>query len=263
VTCPGRFVINEAENWIAYERSTGISIVDLSSEALLHQIRSPWPMSLWRLSLSPDGRELYFRAWWSPANIGPFVLDTQDMQLYRVFDYPVDNLFRSQEGSKLVIGTRPKAWMMEMDPNMPVCKAFGQKITDNDLINDQIERESRAIAADPLYPENYLERGLAYTAVDQYDKAESDLEQFDDLVTKDDHHVIYRMFLWMNEYYKNELDEVAEFLAPYAERLMDRFPEDIPSYRDLILKIIEKAESNGKTEFAERWKAKLHEVEGR
>jgi len=263
ITCPGLFVINEDANWIAYERSIGISIVDLSSEALLHQIRSPWPMSLWRLSLSPNGRELCFRAWWTPANIGPLVLDTQDMQLYRVFDYPVDNLFRSQDGSKLVVGTRPKTWMMEVDPNIPICQAFGQRIAGNDLISEQIERKSRAIAADPLYPENYLERGLAYMSSGRRQKAESDLRQFDRLVTKDDHHVIYRIFLWMKEYYRNELYEEAEFLGPYAEKLMDRFPEDISSYRDVIEKMIEETESTGKPEIAKRWRAKLHEAEGR
>ncbi|MEJ2703538.1 MAG: hypothetical protein P8Z79_13960, partial [Sedimentisphaerales bacterium] len=263
VKCPGRFVINEGQNWIAYERSTGISIVDLSSGALLRQIRSPWPLNLWHLSLSPDGRELWFRAWWTPANIGSFILDTQEMQLYRVFDYPVDSLFRSQDGSKLIIGTRPTAWIMEVDPNVSICQPFGGKIADNDLITDQIETKSQAIAADPLYPENYLERGLAYVSLGQKQKAESDLQQFDRLVTKDDHHVIYRIFLWMKEYYTNELDETAEFLAPYAEHLMDRFPEDVASYRDLMVAIVDKTESDGRSEIADRWRAKLQKVERR
>jgi serine/threonine protein kinase/Tfp pilus assembly protein PilF len=263
VKCPGRFVINEGQNWIAYERSTGISIVDLSSGALLRQIRSPWPLNLWHLSLSPDGRELWFRAWWTPANIGSFILDTQEMQLYRVFDYPVDSLFRSQDGSKLIIGTRPTAWIMEVDPNVSICQPFGGKIADNDLITDQIETKSQAIAADPLYPENYLERGLAYMSLGQKQKAESDLQQFDRLVTKDDHHVIYRIFLWMKEYYTNELDETAEFLAPYAEHLMDRFPEDVASYRDLMVAIVDKTESDGRSEIADRWRAKLQKVERR
>ena len=255
--CPGRFVINENENWIAYEKPTGIDIVDISSRALLYEFRSPWPLYMWGLSLSPNGRELCFRTWWSSPNIGPLIFDTQDKQLYRVFDYPVDHIFRSPDGSKLAIGARPKAWIMEVDPNIPICQALGQKIPGNDLIADQIERKSQAIVADPLYPENYLERALAYMSLDEHENAESDMRQFDALVTSDDHHVGYEIFWWLRQCYFNKLYEEAEFLAPHAEKLMERFPADVPSYRELIIEIVEKNESMGKIELAKRWRTKL------
>jgi tetratricopeptide (TPR) repeat protein/Tol biopolymer transport system component len=261
--CPGRFVINEDENWIAFEKPTGIDIVDLSSGSLLYQYRSPWPLFSWGLSLSPNGRELCFRTWWSSVNIGPLILDTQDKQLYRVFDYPIDNLFRSPDCSKLVIGARPKAWIMEVDPNIPICQILGQKIPGNDLITDQIERKSQAIAADPLYPENYLKRALAYISFGQRQNAESDMRQFDALVTSDDHHVGYEIFWWLRQCYFNQLYEEAELLAPYAEKLMDRFPADIPSYRDLIEESAEKNESNGKIELAQRLRAKLRDLDNK
>jgi len=258
--CSGRFVINEDENWIAFARSTGIRIVDLSSGALLHQFRSPWPLNMWGVSLSRDGRELCFRTWWSSTNIGPLIFDMQEKQLYRVLDYPIDSLFRSQDGSRLIVSARPKAWSMDVDPNLPICQILGQRMPGNDLITDQIQRESQAIAADPVYPDNYLERAMAYTSLGHSQKAESDLRQFDSLVTQYDHHVGHRIFMWIREYYNNGLCEAAELLTPHAEKLMDRFPEDIPSYRDLIEQIIAWGERENKPKIAARWKAKLEEI---
>jgi serine/threonine protein kinase/Tfp pilus assembly protein PilF len=258
--CPAHFVINENENWIAYVKPTGVDIVDLSSGALLYEFRSPWPISAWGLSLSPDGRELCFRSWWSTPNIGPFIFDTQDKKLYRVFDYPVDNLFRSPDGAKLAIGTRPTAWIMEVDPDIPICKALGQKMPDNDLITDEIERISQAVAADPLYPENYLRRALAYMSLSQYQKAESDLQQFLALVMNEDH-LGYDIFWWLRQCYDNQLLKQAELLIPHAEKLMEHFPADVHSYRDLIEKCAEINAQNDKIELAERWKVKLRELD--
>jgi hypothetical protein len=204
---------------------------------------------------------LCFRTWWSSAIIGPLIYDIKDKQLYRVLDYPVDNLFRSPDGSKLAIGARPNAWIMEVDPDLPICQALGQKIPGNDLITDQIERKSRAIAADPLYPENYLERALAYMSLGQRQKAEADLREFDRLVTKNDHHIGYTLFRWIRECYRNELYESAELLVLSAEKLMDRFPEEIPSYRELVEEIIKLNEQIGKSEFPARWRTKLQDLD--
>jgi len=261
VKCSGKFVINEDKDWIACKTSTGFKMVHLTSGALLYQFRSPWPYNYWGMSLSPDGRELCFKAWWSSPNIGPLILDTQEMQLYRVFDYPVDNLFRSQDGSKLAIGTRPTAWVLDMDPNVPICHAIGQVIPNNDLTSDLVQAESQEIASDPLYPENYLERAMAYMALGRSMEAKSDLLQFDSLVTKNDHHLGCKVFTWIKQYYQSGLYEEAELLIPHAEKLMDSFPDHIPSYRNQIEQIIKWSEGKDKPEIAARWKAKLHKFD--
>jgi serine/threonine protein kinase len=258
IECPGCFAINEDENWIAYDKTTGIDIVDLSSGALLYEFHCPWPIDIWSLSLSPDGRELYFRTWWSSIIIGPIIFDTREKQLYRVLDYPVDQIFRSTDGTKLAVGTRPTAWIMEVDPNIPVCQFIGQKIPGNDLIADEIKRLSQEIATDPLWPKNYIRRAIAYTSIDQYRNAESDLQQFETL-TVNDNHLVYETFWWLRQCYKYELYKQAEFLFPCAERLMIHFPEAVSSYRDLIEECAEINAQNGKIKLAERWKAKLQD----
>jgi serine/threonine protein kinase len=260
ITCPGHFAINEHENWIASVKLTGIDIIDLSSGALLHELCSPWPIDIWRLSLSPDGRELCFRTWWSPVMIGPIIFDTKEKQLYRVFDYPVDQIFRSLDGTKLVVGTRPKAWIMEVDPNVPICQSIGQKIPDNDLVADEIRRISQDIVNDPLWPNYYIQRAIAYMSGDQYQKAQSDLEQYVALVMNDDR-LGYEIFWWLRQCYKAQLYKQAEFLIPYAEKLMEHFPSDVPSYRDLIEECAEINTQNGKLELAEMWKAKLRDLD--
>jgi tetratricopeptide (TPR) repeat protein len=261
--CPGSFAINEAENWIALADAGGISIVDFSTKSLLYQCPTPWPLSQWRLCLSADGRELSFYGMYSQIDTDVFVLDTHSWRLYRFLNYPVDRFARSPDGSRLAVGAKRDIWMMEVDPNFPTCQILGQEIPANDLVGYTIEQYTQAIAADPLYPENYLERALAYMSLDQYGKAGADLEQFDALITRDDHFAGYAIFECLRQYYLRRLYEQAEFLAPHAEKLMNRFPEDMPSYRDLILKIIEENESNSKNELAERWRLKLQELDKR
>lgn len=198
--------------------------------------------------------------WWSSVTIGSIVFDTQEKQLYRVFDYPVDQLFRSPDGTKLAIGTRPTAWIMEVDPKVPICQSIGQKIPGNDLISYEIERISQNITTDPLWPKNYIRRALAYMSLNQYRKAQSDLQQFVTLAMNDEH-LGYEIFWWLRQCYENQLDKQAEFLIPYAEKLMERFPADVPSYRDLIEECAEINTQNGKIEVAEQWRAKLQELD--
>jgi hypothetical protein len=259
IECPGCFIVNEDENWIAYDISTGIDIVDLSSGVLLHEFRSPLPIDIWSLDLSPDGRELCFKTWFSSVMIGPIIFDTQKKQLYHVLDYPVDQIFRSPDGTKLAIGTRPTAWIMEVDPNIPICQAIGQKIPGNDLTSYEIERISQDIAADPIWPKNYIRRAIAYMSIDQYQNAESDLQQFETL-TVNDNHLGYEIFWWLRQCYKYELYKQTEFLIPHAEKLIERFPSDVPSYRDLIEEIVEINSENGRNELAEQWKTKLRDL---
>ena len=192
--------------------------------------------------------------------IGPIIFDTQEKQLYRVLDYPVDQIFRSPDGSKLAIGTRPTAWIMEMDPNVTICQVLGQKIPDNDLIADEIRRISQDIVGDPLWPKNYIRRAVAYMSLDKYQNAESDLQQFETL-TVNDNHLGYEIFWWLRQCYKYELYKQAQFLLPYAEKLMEHFPEEVPSYLDLIEEIIEINSENGKIELADIWKAKLRKLD--
>jgi hypothetical protein len=150
---------------------------------------------------------------------------------------------------------------MEVDPSLPICKIFGQKILNNNLINDLVQRESQEITADPLYPENYLERAMAYMSLGRKKDAESDLQQFDNLVTKNDHHIGYKLFIWIKKYYEDGLYEKAELLTPHAEKLMDRFPEDIPSYQKQIEQIIAWCEGNDRPEIAGRWRVKLQKFD--
>jgi len=258
--CPGNFAICEAENWIATGKPTGIELMDLSTGSVFYRCPSPWAQNSWGLNLSPDGSELSFFCPYPHIPIDPLILDIHHKRLYRVFAYPIWKFLLSPDGSKLAIGASYRIWIMETDPNLTISQSLGQWVSEGELIPGEIEKQSEAIAADPLYPENYLRRAIAYMSLDQFDKAEADLEQFDVLVTKDDHHVGYEIFWWITRCYSNELVEEAKFLLPYAESLMNRFPAEVPSYRELIVKIIEKIESNDEPELAERWRGKLQEL---
>ena len=97
-------------------------------------------------------------------------------------------------------------------------------------------------------------------SLDEYQKAESDLRQFDTLVTSDDHHVGGEIFWWLRQCYFNGMYREAELLAPHAKRVMERFPTDVPSYRDLIEEIVERTERDGMTELSGLWNAKLQDL---
>lgn len=151
---------------------------------------------------------------------------------------------------------------MEVDPNIPICQILGEKIPDNDLTSYEIEKISQDIATDPLWPKNYIRRAIAYMSIDQYKKAESDLEQFAALAMNDEH-LDYEMFWWLRQCYKNQLYKQAEFLIPYAEKLMTRFPADVPSHRDMIEEIVKINTENGRIELAELWKTKLQKLDNK
>jgi hypothetical protein len=71
------------------------------------------------------------------------------------------------------------------------------------------------------------------------------------------------LFLCLKNCYANSLHDAAARLAPYAERFMERFPAEVPSYRDLIVKMTEQHEREGRTELAARWRAKLQAFESK
>ena len=261
IKAQGRFVISEEDNWIAFAGNTKISLVDLSSGSLLNQYAPPWTLGGWRLSLLPHSRELCLTSRYSNIDAGPFIVDTRNERLYRVLNHPVDRVVWSPDGSKLAIGATRDIWIMDADPNFPTFQDLGEPSSEADLINDEIKKKSQAIANDPLYPENYLRRAVDYMSLNQYQEAQSDLEQFDALVTSDDHHVGFEIFWWLRQCYDGQLDKEAELLAHYAEKLMDRFPADVPSYRDLIIAIAKRNEKNGKPELARRWRMKLQETQ--
>ena len=102
---------------------------------------------------------------------------------------------------------------------------------------------------------------MAYLSVGRYAEAESDLRQFDALVTSDDHHIGYELFFWLKECYANGLHEAAARLAPYAERFMERFPAEAPSFRSLIVEMVERHEREGRIELAGRWKERLQRLQ--
>jgi len=235
--------------------------VDISSGSLLYECLSPWPSQSLRISPSPDGRELCFTTGYGPLKIGPFILDTQHKRLYEVLAYPVDEIVRSPDGSRLAIGANRDVWIMEIDPNLSTCEALGHAVSEKGIVTCEIQRMTRSIVADPFHPENYLRRSLAFMSLDEREKAESDLGQFDALVTSEDHHVGYEVFWWLKRCYVNTLYDRAELLAPHAEKLMERFPDEVPSYRDLVEDIIKQNERNGKPELAARWRAKLQELD--
>jgi serine/threonine protein kinase/tetratricopeptide (TPR) repeat protein len=258
---PGSFVPCEERGWLAFGTPTGIGIVDTGSGSVLHRCPSPWPMSYWQLQRSPSGRELFFASWWSYIHVGPIVLDMETKELYQVLDYPADQILWSPDGSKIVIAANCEAWILDADPNLTISRSLGRKIPGGDLIAYELAKLTRAIAADPLYPENYLERAVAYMSLGRYADAESDLQQFDALVTSNDHHIGYELFWWLKECYANGIHDGAALLASYAERFMERFPKEVPSYRSLVVEMAEQHEREGRTELAVRWRAKLQGLE--
>ncbi|MCU0916762.1 MAG: hypothetical protein MUC88_19715 [Planctomycetes bacterium] len=154
-------------------------------------------------------------------------------------------------------------WILNADPNRPISQRLGRQIPNGDLVAHELAKLGRALAADPEYPENYLERAVAYLSLGRYPEAESDLRQFDTLVTKDDHHIGYELFSWLKDCYTNKLLDAAARLEPYAEKFMARFPAEVPSCRSLIVEMVEQHERQGRTELAGRWKTRLQELESR
>jgi tetratricopeptide (TPR) repeat protein len=254
---PGSFLPCEPRGWMALGAPTGVSLVDLASGSVLHRCPSPWPLAYWQLHRSPSGEELSFASRWSYLNVGPFVLDTETKELYQVLDYPAVQILWSPDGSKIAIIANAELWILDADPNLPISQRLGHKIPGGDLFAHELAKLDRAIAADPLYPENHLERAVAYLSVGRYADAESDLRQFDALVTSDDHHIGYELFSWLKECYGNNLHDAAARLEPYAEKFMERFPAEVPSFQPLIVEMAEQHEREGRTEMAVRWKAKL------
>jgi hypothetical protein len=194
-------------------------------------------------------------------NVGPFVLDTETKELYQVLDHPAIQILWSPDGSKIAIEANADAWVLDADPNRPISQRLGYQIPGGDLFAYELAKLNRAVAADPLYPENYLERAVAYLSVGRYADAESDLRQFDARVTKDDHHIGYELFSWLKDCYDNNLLDAAARLEPYAERFMERFPAEVPSFRPLIVEMVTQPELAGRPELTARWKAKLQRSE--
>jgi hypothetical protein len=258
---PGSFLPCEQRGWMALGAPTGISLVDLASQSILYRCPSPWPLSYWQLNRSPSGRELCFAAQWSYLNVGPLVLDTETKELYQVLDHPAVQILWSPDGSKIAIDACAGAWALDADPNLPISRRLGHKIPGGDLFAYELAKLDRAIAADPGYPENYLERAVAYLSVGRYAEVESDLRQFEARVTKDDHHIGYELFSWLKDCYGNELLDSAARLEPYAEKFMGRFPAEVPSFRPLIVEMVTQHERTGRTELAARWKATLRRSE--
>jgi serine/threonine protein kinase/Tfp pilus assembly protein PilF len=254
---PGSFVTCEKRGWIAFGTPTAVILVDPGSGSVLHRCSLPWPLNLWQLHRSPSGKELFFSSWWSYIHVGAFVLDTETKELYQVLDYPADQILWSPDGSKVAIAAGRNVWVLDVDPNLPISQRLGRKIPGGDLIGYELGKLTRAIAADPLYPENYLERAVAYMSLGRHSDAESDLQQFDAMVTSNDHHVGYELFWWLKECYANGMQDGAALLTPHAEKFMDRFPAELPSYRPLIVEMAEQHEREGRTDLAGRWKAKL------
>jgi hypothetical protein len=258
---PGSFVPCDERGWMAFGTPTGIRLVDIVSGSVRHHCRSPWPLPHWQLHRSPSGRELSFASMWSYFNIGPFILDTETKELYQVLDYPARQILWSPDGSKVAVVAAAELWMLDVDAHLPIHQRLGRKIPGGDLVGYELAKLDRAIAADPLYPENYLERAVAYLSVGRYAEAESDLRQFDTLVTSDDHHIGHALFWWLKECYANGLHEAAARLAPYAERFMERFPVEAPSFRSLIVEMVERHERDGRIELAGRWKERLQRLQ--
>jgi len=44
---------------------------------------------------------------------------------------------------------------------------------------------------------------------------------------------------------------------------MERFPDEVPSYRNLIEEIAERSGQDGKMKLSLKWKAKLQDLEGK
>ncbi|MBN1507256.1 MAG: protein kinase [Sedimentisphaerales bacterium] len=263
VRLPGWFVPCEEQGWMAFGTPADMSIVDMTSGSTLYRCPSPWPLFVWQLQRSPSGKELFFASWWSYKQVGPIVLDTETKELYQVLDYPVDQILWSPDGSKVAIGASREIWILNADPNLLISQRLGSRIPGGDLIAHEVAKLSRAIAVDPLYPENYLERAVAYMSSGRYADVESDLRQFDAVVTSDDHHIGYELFWWLKECYANGMHDGAALLTPYAERFMERFPAEVPSYKPLVVEMAEQHEREGRTELAARWRAKLQAFESR
>jgi len=254
---PGWFVPCEERGWMAFGAPTGVSLVDCVSGSILYHCSLPWPPSGWQLHCSPNGRELFFASWGSPIRAGPFVLDTEAKELYRVLDYPVDQMLWSPDGSKVAVAANCEVWIVDVDPNVPISRSLGHKVPGNDLLGYELAKLTLAVATDSLYPENYLERAMVYMSLGRYPEADSDLRQFEAVVTTDDHHIGYELFLCLKNCYANALHDAAALLVPYTERFMQRFPKEVPSYRALIVEMAQQHEQEGRTELANRWKARL------
>ncbi|MCU0917919.1 MAG: protein kinase [Planctomycetes bacterium] len=257
----GCFLPCEPQGWMALGWPTGIRLVDLASQSVLHRCPSPWPVGHWQLHRSPNGKELSFASWWSRILTGTYILDTETKELYEMLDHPACQILWSPDGSKIAIAANSEIWVLRADPNYPISRRLGRKVPGGDLFAHELAKLNRAIAADPSYPENYLERAVAYCTAGRYAEAEADLRQFEALVTKDDHHIGHELFSWLKDCYGNNLEDAAARLEPYAERFMERFPAEMPSCRPIMVAMIAQHERRGRTELATRWKARLQAVE--
>ena len=260
-----RFVLSKDETWLAFETSKGLQVLDTSSGLVLAKWASPWPLYGWALHLAPNEKELCIGACSWTGNIGTFIYNIEQNCARQVFDNPVGQALWSPDGSKLAINAAGEIWIADIDPNVPTHEALGQAMSLEDVVNRWIAQRTQTIAVDPLDPEIYLERAIAYLSRKDYEKAEADLDVFDTLITRE--HCTWwclgcELYWWAWQHYHVGRYKEAELLGLHAVKMRFRFP-DIGWMEGLSEVLLYTYDAWNKPKLAQEWRTRLSDFKAK
>jgi hypothetical protein len=157
-------------------------------------------------------------------------------------------------------------WLADVDSNTPIKEMFGQTMTQEDFLIWQLQKWTQRIKANPEETELYLERALIYITVQDYDRANVDLQTFKGLLTPRDKHLYFMICWWGWLYCIHDLFNEGEFIMLSAAELIPMFPNtQLGLYGQLqpVKNLVSLYEKWGKPEKAEYWQAKLPQTEAK
>ncbi|MBN2314255.1 MAG: protein kinase, partial [Sedimentisphaerales bacterium] len=263
------FCISPNGSLIAIERMGRIRVLTFPGGQEIARWELPWPLESWanQLQWHADGKTLIFNSSSHYNQLGMCLFDIEKKEASHVLNLtrPWCRTIWSPDGSQLIVVPYDDqyVWILDIDPTMSPAEALAPALTTDEFLKWLSEKWNQRIEADPSWAENYVSRAVVSLAAKDYDRAQRDIDQCVRLINEPNDPACHAILHWTHMYCKYDRHTAAELLIHQAERLMERFPEEISSYQDVIKEIIEETESTGKPEIAKRWKAKLHDVERR
>jgi len=263
------FAISPDGSLIAIARLGRVRVLTFPEGQEIARWELPWPLENWasQLQWHADGKTLIFNSISHYNQLGMCLFDIERKEATHVLNLtrPWCRTIWSPDGSQLIVDpyTDPYVWILDIDPAMSPAEALAPALTTDEFLRGLLEKWDQRIEAEPSWAENYVSRAIVSLAAKDYDRARRDIDQCARLINESNDPACHAILHWTRMYCEYDRHTAAELLIPQVERLMDRFPEEVSSYKNLIKEIIDEYESNDKVELANRWRAKLHKLEKR
>jgi len=261
------FCISPDENLIAIQRSSEIRVLTFPKGEEVARWQMPWPLENWATQLQwhPDGKTIILNSTSHYSQLGMCLFNIERAEATHVFNLtrPWVRTMWSPDGSQLIVDpySGKDVWLLDIDPEMSPGEALAPAMTTEEYLRWLLEKWNQRIEAEPSHAENYVSRAVVYLAAKDYDRARQDIDHCAALISEPDDPACHAILHWMGMYCWHDHHVEVELLISQVEKLMDRFPEDVPSYLELIENIIKWSEREDKPEIATRWRARLQELD--